>query len=329
VRTIALEAGPAEVFPLDDYVHGRLSDPTTAVSKLGYWMWDTKDMLDVLAEIRAYNKKARPDARVTLVGVDVQSSDRAASYVLASAMKLTDSQRAALDGAGALTTLASGEAVPTAVFAREIDGLVQSTELDALPLRTMLALQQVQWRLRMHTARARTAQKQRDLGMAAIVEALLTRRDRGRIVIWAHNGHIATDRDSNATPLGSHLRKRLGDGYLAVGLLMARGTFRAWDYETKVGVIEHTTAEPAAETLEAALAPHLTTADGFVRLDDLPALHTWLSVPHGTNVNGGGMPWENRLLLVRHRASFDIVGLVANSTPTTPTPTGVRVAPPR
>ncbi|HUQ04840.1 MAG TPA: erythromycin esterase family protein [Kofleriaceae bacterium] len=326
VRTIALEAGPAEVFPLDDYVQGRLPDATTAVSKLGYWMWDTKDMLAVLAEIRAYNKKARPDARVTLVGVDVQSSDRAATYVLASSVKLTDSQRTALEGAATWTSLASGSP-DAAAFAREIDALVQSTEAEALPLRTMLALRQVQWRLRMHAARGRTAQKQRDLGMAAITEALLARRDQGRIVIWAHNNHIATDPLSEVQPLGSHLRKRLGDGYLAVGLLMARGTFRAWDYESKVGVIEHTISEPAAATIEAALAPHLATPDGFVRLDDLTALKTWLSVPHRASENGGAMVWKNRLVLIRPRASFDIVGLVANSTPTTPTPTGVRVAP--
>lgn len=291
VRYIALEAGPAEVFPLDEYVHGRLARATVAVSRLGYWMWDTKDMLAALDEIRAYNLSGSPAAQVTLVGIDVQQWTGAALYLLDEAYALL-------------------------------------TKRGQPPLRARLALRQIQWRLRMLNAPPRSAGHQRDLGMAALTETVGAFADDARVVIWAHNTHVSTDASSQYAPLGSHLRARLGKRYVAVGLLMGRGTFRAWDYETKIGVIEHTVTERNPASLEAALAPHVPSGYRFLRLADVPALHDWLAIPRRTNQNGGVMPWKNQWVLYDHLASVDIVGFVADVTPTTPMPTGVRRAPP-
>jgi erythromycin esterase len=327
VRFIALEAGPAEVFPLDDYIHGRRRDVKVPLSAIGYWMWDTKDMLEILAELRTYNRRVPAASRVSLVGIDVQRSDTAANYLLSAKIPLSDSQRAALDAAARAKELADIAPDTATALLRELLPLTAPQEgATRLPLRTALALEQLIWRLRMHAAPPRSPWAQRDLGMASIVATILRYEESSRIVIWAHNNHVSTDASSAHRPLGSHLRKEFGAGYVSVGLFMGRGTFRAWDADTKVGVVEHTVSEAPPSSLEAALAPHVVGGESFLRLADSVELREWLRIPHRAVMNGGVMPRNNEWPLVRHADAFDIVGLVAEVTPTTPTATGVRRA---
>lgn len=63
----------------------------------------------------------------------------------------------------------------------------------------------------------------RDEVMAENVVRILSRDEKARIVVWAHNGHIA----KAPKRMGDVLARRLGNKYLAVGLTFGEGSFRA------------------------------------------------------------------------------------------------------
>lgn len=51
-----------------------------------------------------------------------------------------------------------------------------------------------------------------------------------RMVVWAHNGHIALDESGEGIPaMGSYLRGKLGQSYYALGFVTSSGTFQAFD----------------------------------------------------------------------------------------------------
>jgi erythromycin esterase-like protein len=162
--------------------------------------------------------------------------------------------------------------------------------------------------------------------MAALISELAAHAGDKRIVVWAHNTHVAADPLSEHVPVGAQLKAKFGSRYLAVGVTMGKGSFRAWDNALELGVVAHTIDGPPPATLEAVLAHFITKEYGFVRLSDVPELANWLSLPRRSVENGGVMPYKNVWLLRRHLDSFDVVGFVAEVSPTMPTPTGVRRA---
>ncbi|MHC4449612.1 MAG: erythromycin esterase family protein [Planctomycetota bacterium] len=62
----------------------------------------------------------------------------------------------------------------------------------------------------------------RDLSMADNVAWILKRNPEAKVVLWAHNGHVARKRGW----MGAHLATRFGKDYLPVGFTSLRGTYR-------------------------------------------------------------------------------------------------------
>lgn len=48
-----------------------------------------------------------------------------------------------------------------------------------------------------------------------------------RMVVWAHNGHIALHESDGIPPMGSYLHDKLGQSYYALGFVTSSGTFQA------------------------------------------------------------------------------------------------------
>lgn len=68
----------------------------------------------------------------------------------------------------------------------------------------------------------------RDRYMAEAVTRLVDDDPEARVMVWAHNGHIAKGTYGDQVPaLGSRLRERYGDAYYALALLFGKGSFLA------------------------------------------------------------------------------------------------------
>src|SRR5690606_39102602 len=81
----------------------------------------------------------------------------------------------------------------------------------------------------------------RDAAMAENVLWLLERNPGARMLIWAHNGHVARQDGW----MGAHLDAALGDDYLPVAFSFGSGEYTAVDPQT--GEVKTNLAGPAAE----------------------------------------------------------------------------------
>ncbi|MCA9492504.1 MAG: erythromycin esterase family protein [Myxococcales bacterium] len=172
---------------------------------------------DLLTWMCGWNQQ-HPDDPVTFTGFDVQQErqDRARLGVL-----LADHAPEVFDG---LSACQDRRRRPTRRCMRALD------ELDA-------ALADATWdgavearrcAIGMRASRDRTPAGRydaRDLGMADVLESLASEELAGkRIVIWAHDGHLARDWPHSAdsqrfVSLGTHLARRHGEDYVAIGFV--------------------------------------------------------------------------------------------------------------
>jgi erythromycin esterase len=93
----------------------------------------------------------------------------------------------------------------------------------------------------------------RDRAMAENARWILDREPAGtKMMVWAHNAHIASDGSQHA-PMGEHLRRMYGAEFVNLGFVFGKGSFRALDLANNRET-EFTLKDPPAGTIDAAMA---------------------------------------------------------------------------
>jgi erythromycin esterase-like protein len=184
---IALEAGEAEVRPLNEFVHGKGTEAAlrASVSALGYWIWDTEDFLATLVALRDHNRNVATERQVSLFGVDVQLQQRGAALLEAVAREREWPEDAVLGMVATGTSLEN-------VDARRAAGL--RSWLETYPLQRGVAstrLMAAALRAQIDAVGKTGVRKQvaRDRDMASLVSVLASSWN-GKICLLAHNDHI-------------------------------------------------------------------------------------------------------------------------------------------
>lgn len=134
--------------------------------------------------------------------------------------------------------------------------------------------------------RMRANEVTRDRSMAENVKWILDRSPGAKIVLWAHNGHVAAGGSPGYEPMGAALRKMFGDQMVVFGFAFNQGSFQAIRQEK--GLQDFTVPPAPAGSLDAALA---ATGIPLFALDLRQApksgpVATWLSEPHRTRSIG-------------------------------------------
>lgn len=357
---LALEASPDACRALDEYVVSGRGDARSALRATGYWVWSTEEMVPLLEWLRDHNAALEPQRRVRVVGLDpvleMDAVEQAAALVAAhlperatavrealtriwSAQQttaqvlalLSSTVRAALPGgaarqrsAGAPLSSARQVVVDTAEKLRELG--VDTDAAGWVDLKTAGYAAAVEAESALGARGAAT----RDAAMADRVEELLTERG-VRVVVWAHNGHVAdADLGRNAPGTGRNLRARLGRRYYALGLLFARGCFTALPASaTSYGRLNRFCL-PAPR--RGGLEDELGVVGGDLLVDlrparqaAEPAVRRWAQRRTTMRSYGSIIAWwpllRRTTAPVRPAKDFDGVVLVTRSTPST------RVAP--
>jgi erythromycin esterase-like protein len=83
----------------------------------------------------------------------------------------------------------------------------------------------------------------RDRYMADNVEWILSQNPSAKIVLWAHNGHVAKRRFA----MGEYLDQKFGDKHLAMGFATTSGSYQAIGVG---GLSEHKLQEPPTNSIE-------------------------------------------------------------------------------
>lgn len=262
----AMESSMPECERLDRYVRRGEGDPAVALSGQYFWTWNTREVSDMVAWMRAHNERG---GELGFHGFDMQFPGMAIHNVL----KFI----AAVDGASLPQFTQKLDCL--ARYANDWTGQYPSGPYDQQPAAYREACRADlawvhdtirdrradyvarsstdTWSHALHQARLtiqydeRAASSDRfaarDRAMAENVLWQLNRLGpRGKMVLWAHNGHVATMDGA----MGASLRPALGPDMVVIGFAFARGTFTALGGGSASGRTSHTLDGPRPDSFE-------------------------------------------------------------------------------
>jgi erythromycin esterase-like protein len=166
-------------------------------------------------------------------------------------------------------------------------------------------------RVSLQSVQMRTNEVGRDRSMAENTKWILDQNPNAKIVLWAHNGHVATSGFSYET-MGTALRRMYGPQMIIFGLGFNQGSFQAIAQNN--GGLKNFTVPPAqAGTLDATLA----AAQIPLFAIDLRKSPDWFRAAHGMRQIGAmypeGAPYAFVAPLVAPE-SFDAILFVESTT---------------
>lgn len=341
----ALEGNMAGALAVDEWVGTGTGDPVLALQGLGFAIWYTEEMLELMRWMRAYNDNPVHLNKLHFYGLDMQ--DPALAFDQA---KVWLDRVDPVEGVQLQTIRERVDRLPLrnsgrrsdadlkawGAVARDIESLTARLEVRQL---AGSAQQKANFRVlaqfagRESQAEAGTGPYGREESMAGNLRWVQTQEPGAKILLWAHNGHISfnpTSKALNGAPsMGWRLRRDLGPAYLAIGLAFREGGFQAHDSNSKTLNLKGWEAQPQAlGTLDAALA---ATGRQVIALDlrNRPGsgpVADWLSAPQGTwSIGATFAAGEEAALILKEPVVSDYDALLFVSHTTRATPVGLGV----
>jgi len=271
---IAMETEFGSALAVNDYVLEGKGNAADALSGMGYWVWDTQEVLAFIEWIRAWN--IVHERKVKFHGFDMQGNWGEGSA--APALRLLDylarvAHELAAESEPVLMPLVSSFAFSALQPALEEKIRAQITKLlaafDTERSRWIERSSETEW----HVARlcattiAQSAQfialdgsdDYRDQAMADNVRALLYMEGpHAKALLWSHNAHVQRTPYNNnglSFTMGGALHATFGAAYVVIGSAFNRGRFLAIDRTDKDRIVRDHVVPPGPEgTLDEVLA---------------------------------------------------------------------------
>lgn len=101
-----------------------------------------------------------------------------------------------------------------------------------------------------------------------------------RVMIWAHNGHIAFGECDGISPMGSLLRQKLGSHYYSIGFTTSCGTFQALEANDNKMALKIFDIPPQPKDSWAYFCGQLGQGKNFFLDFRSTAQNQWLRTPH-------------------------------------------------
>jgi erythromycin esterase len=329
--TFAIEAYWPEANLINDYVHTGEGNVTELLANLGYWPWQTQEVLDLIEWMRAYNQTPG-NTPVSFYGFDMQNAKGAIDQLLVYLEKVDpDAAVLAREKLACFSRYQNynyeqiqyaQQPAATREKCRQdlqvvYDGvLTHQTAYEALssPIAFAIALQNARVVQQAETLAAvaesnvilpRDWFNARDEAMAENVNWLLGQAGSdAKIVLWAHNVHVQTVdweyKGIRYVPMGTHLRQKYGDKLVVFGFSFYGGAFNAYDYDTATnsydGLKAHQVGPLAPNSYERYL--HSTESPRFFldlrQITTDSSASSWLLKPHWLRFVGAGYDRESK-----------------------------------
>lgn len=287
----AIEAYWYEAALINEYVQSGEGDVSKLLGNLGYWPWQTQEVLELIEWMRTYNQ-VQGHSPVSFYGFDMQNASGAIDHLLdyldtvdteaaVSAREkhscfgqfqeynYQQSQYAQQPAPTRQQCSRQLQSVYDGMFAnqRTYEALTSPDDF-AFALQTARVIQQAE---KMAAAAESSAIfprewfNARDEAMAENVMWLLENTGpESRIVLWAHNGHVQTaDWEYSGiryATMGTHLRRELADQLVAVGFTFHDGAFNAIDYDAETNTYAGLRSHPAGPTVKNSIEEYLHSA---------------------------------------------------------------------
>lgn len=259
-RVFAIEGDFGGCAKVDEYIHGGAGTAQEAVGQIGFRIYRTQELADLVEWMRDYNQTAPVGQDLHFAGFDMQRYDNNKAYLLQyladAAPELEASYREKFETLTDETMYDLPQETLSAAQ-RDLETLMQEME-QTLPVAQQdeafaFARQCAQSMLENTQLRQSTSQYNalRDAAMKNKVDWLCERYD-GQIFLNGHNGHIAKVSAVGYDCMGAQLAQSYGDAYFAIGTDVATCRFNG---QTGDGYQEFTVENKNALTSQLAGAP--------------------------------------------------------------------------
>lgn len=227
----AMEANWGTGLAVDRFVKGGRGTAQQAVATLGFWTWDTPEVVDLVQWMHDYNAAPGTHPILTFAGIDMQDPMGAVLFLADYVRERAPERYAGIAPAlGCIAGSVAHAAAKPAAGCRErvaaaqemLDSLGDAPDAALARHAAATILQYVDY-----TVAARDVGTQtRDEAMAANVEWLAEQHAGEKIAVWAHNGHVGTASELSYRAMGTYLRRAFGAGYYTIGQTFGGGTVR-------------------------------------------------------------------------------------------------------
>jgi erythromycin esterase len=234
----SIEASMPDAYQINDYVLNGAGDPTKLIEGMGFWTWDTKEMLDLVEWMRVYNHSHTPKLQFT--GFDMQSVTRPIQVVEHLILKAEPSYLGTLSGIyGTIGDLyqrrmmnsQSGESVNFGAASEGASDILNHLKSNRDGYLKAITIDSVEWLIQnarivtqfVKLMGSRWISTIRDSCMAWNIGWIRDRNPGAKLVLWAHNFHIRNADKS----MGSYLDQRFQKAYRRFGFAFDSGTYTA------------------------------------------------------------------------------------------------------
>jgi erythromycin esterase len=348
--TVAIEAPWPESRAVDDYVLHGTGDPAAALAEMYFWTCNTEEVVDLVEWMWRYNAAPSHQRKLRFAGIDTQFT-AGATADLVRYLEIVDPAYAAelgprLTPLRAVYLVYQSLPVPTAdalsAAVSEVNARLQANG-SAYVARSSASA----WRQACRCARVLSladGQRRagadnpsrftlRDRSMAESIGWLLDEGGpRSRVVVWAHNGHVARDATGlfdgeGVETTGMNLPRRADPGAVVIGFAFGSGAFQAM-VEERPGVYDLrdvVVGPPPAGSLDAALAEVGLPAFALDLRRMEGDVAAWFHAPRITREVGALYESEAAMLRsVVPAASYDALIFLDRTTRARPTATARR-----
>lgn len=227
-RSFIIEGDFGGALKVDEYIHGGNGTAEEAVGEIGFAIYRTQEMSDLVDWMRAYNENVPAEESLHFYGMDTQRFDNNKEYlfnVLDEAAPelsakyqeefsaLTDENRLSLDDAALNKGKEAASSLMEEMDAAQAD-MVNNSEQAAFDfarecVNSIYACCDIQLSTNYNATR--------DQHMFEKVEWFQQHGDGSVLFVNGHNGHIGKTSVAGYTCVGKLLTEKLGDDYYAIG----------------------------------------------------------------------------------------------------------------
>lgn len=250
-KLFGIEANFTKCQRVNDYVLNGKGDPKAAVAGMAFWMWQTKEILDLVEWMHSYNQDKPQNQKVKFYGFDMQYDTYIIPQLAANLKKLDStyykehfSKLRSMNVARAKLSGQQRDSIK--LLLKDLTDYVDShqNELSAVLSKDEAAYTKHDIRLleqcldlndaatSIHNRMA-AINDTRDKYMCENIRWILDHEGSdSKIALWAHNLHIAKTTTSRGA-MGSYLKDFYKDNYYALGFDFNKGGFRAGNMQER------------------------------------------------------------------------------------------------
>ncbi len=231
IKALIIEGDFGGCSLVNDYVQGGEGDTHELTKHLGYRLYRTSDMEDLIKYMRQYNDTAADSEKIRFYGMDIQKGFDNRT-VLENFYDAVDAEKKAEFIANFEATIGTEDYVVPADKVEEINKFLEGVETDLTEnkdayvgktdsdsyFRATLAVTALKHYVALNTGA--DYNRFRDDCMREIVKKVLEFEENvhgSELMLSCHNGHMTKNQSSNYTFLGKDLYDELGGAYYAIG----------------------------------------------------------------------------------------------------------------